>query len=303
MAHTLTRRAALALLSSAPLAACAAPSTRKSTGPTGSVASSTGPSLDPTGFADLEQKHDARLGVYAVNTASGVDLAYRADERFAYCSTLKSLLAGLVLQRADLPLDRRLRYRRADLVDYSPVTEKRVRTGLTVRETLDAALRFSDNTAANLLFDQLGGPAAVQAGLRAIGDDVTHVDRRETELNEARPGDIRDTTTPRALAASLRAFAVDDALPADRRALLNDWMARNTTGDALIRAGAPEGWRVEDKTGAGRYGTRNDVAVLRPPSGAPVVLAVMTRKPDADAGYDDALVAAAARLVSEALTG
>jgi beta-lactamase class A len=172
---------------------------------------------------------------------------------------------------------------------------------MTRRELADAAVRFSDNTAANLLLADLGGPAGLRTALEAVGDDVTRPARDEPSLNEATPGDVRDTSTPRAMAATLQAFAVEDALAEPDRALLNDWLRRNTTGDALIRAGTPEGWVVGDKTGTGGYGTRNDIAVITPPGRAPIVLAILSDKGRADAEPDDDVIARAAREVLEVL--
>lgn len=257
---------------------------------------------DLAAFGDLEDEFDARLGVLAVDTGSGRVLEHRADERFAYASTIKALLAGVVLgATTDDQLDELVTFSEADLVTYSPVTQDQVATGMTRRELADAAVRFSDNTAANLLLADVGGPAGLQAALRAVGDDVTRPARTETALNEAVPGDPRDTSSPRAMAAGLRAYAVDDALQAPDRALLNGWLQNNTTGDDLIRAGTPDGWVVGDKTGSGGYGTRNDIAVITPPGRAPIVLAVLSDKVRADAEPDDELIAQAATVALEAI--
>jgi beta-lactamase class A len=173
---------------------------------------------------------------------------------------------------------------------------------MTLAELCDAAVRYSDNTALNLLLRELGGPSGLDAALQQVGDDVTQVSRTEPGLNTAVPGDPRDTTTPRALATTLRAYAVDgDAVQAEDRDQLADWLLRNTTGDALVRAGVPADWQVGDKTGSGAYGTRNDVAVLTPPGRAPIVLAVMSSKQDPDAERDDALIAEAARVAAAVL--
>ncbi|MDO8145713.1 class A beta-lactamase [Isoptericola sp. 178] len=250
---------------------------------------------------ELEAQFDARLGVVAVDTGSGKQVEYRADERFAYASTIKAPLAGVVLATTDdTELDQVVTFTEADLVAYSPVTQDRVATGMTRRELAEAAVRYSDNTAANLLLRDVGGPAGLRSALQAVGDDVTRPARDEPSLNEAVPGDVRDTTTPRAMAATLRAFAVGAALDTDDRDLFNDWLLGNTTGDDLIRAGTPAGWAVGDKTGTGGFGTRNDIAVVTPPGRAPVVLAVFSDKGQPDADPDDRLVAAAARQVLEA---
>ncbi|MFC3997581.1 class A beta-lactamase [Nocardiopsis sediminis] len=286
-----TRRAgiaAVAALTLAPLAACSAAQTA-------TPASQETTASPDAEFERLEEEFDARLGVYAVDTGSEEDVAYNADERFAYASTFKALAAGAVLEQNSLEeMEEVVTYTEEDLVDYSPITEEHVDTGMTLMELCDAAVRYSDNTAANLLFEELGGPAGLGAALAGIGDEVTHVDRIEPELNEATPGDIRDTSSPRAMATSLGAYTLGDVLPEDKSAILVDLLKRNTTGDALIRAGVPEGWVVGDKTGAGHYGGRNDIAVIWPPEGDPILMAVMTSRNEQDAEYQDALVAEAA---------
>lgn len=296
-----------AALGLVPLAACsttATPSAPASGRATSSApaAASPAPSAVDAGFRQLEAEFGARLGVYVVDTGSGRTVAHRADERFAYASTFKALAAAAVLDdTTTAELDQVVRYTGADLVAHSPVTKEHVDEGLTLRQLADAAVRFSDNTAANLLLRRLGGPNGFERRLRALGDEVTDPERTETALNEATPGDLRDTSTPRALATDLRAYAVGDALSAEDRALLTGWLRGNTTGDALIRAGVPAGWVVGDKTGAGGYGTRNDIAVVWPPDGDPVVLAILSSRVDRDARYDDALIARAARLAIAAL--
>ncbi|TYP87661.1 beta-lactamase class A [Blastococcus xanthinilyticus] len=253
-------------------------------------------------LAQLEAEFGARLGVFAVDTGTGRTVAHRADERFAFASTHKALSAAAVLDRTSpAELDELVPYAAADLVAHSPVTGQHAGAGLPLRDLLAAAVGQSDNTAANLLLARLGGPVGLERALRELGDDVTRADRTETELNEAVPGDERDTSTPRALAADLRAFLLDGALePADRD-LLTGWMRDTVTGATLIEAGVPAGWDVAAKSGAGGYGTRNDIAVVWPPDGAPIVLAVLSSRDTADAEHDDALVARAAAAVADAL--
>ncbi|CAL9334687.1 Beta-lactamase 3 [Streptomyces sp. enrichment culture] len=254
-------------------------------------------------LAEVEKRYDdARLGVYALDTGTGRTVTYRADERFAHCSTFKALAAGVLLKRAtDDQLDRVVSYDSSDLLEYAPVTSEHVDTGMRLSALVDAMLRYSDNTAANLILEELGGPGKVEAALRGLGDTTTSLDRVEPELNEATPGDVRDTSTPRALATDLRRLLLEDHLPEARRKMLGDWMARNTTGDPYIRAGVPSGWKVQDKTGAGGYGTRNDIAVVRPPDGAPIVVAVLSDRGAKDAASDDALIADATKAAVAAL--
>lgn len=253
-------------------------------------------------FRRLEQRYGARLGVEAIDTGTGRRVSHRADERFAFASTNKTFIAAAVLQSATTrDLDTVVRYGEEDLLDHAPIATRHVRDGMTVRALIDAALRTSDNTAANLLVERLGGPAAVQRFLRSIGDRTTSVDRVEPDLNTAVPGDRRDTTTPAAFARDLRSVLLGRALPDADRALLARTMRANTTGGPHIRAGVPAGWTVEDKTGSGSFGTRNDIAVIRPPGRAPIVLVLLTARTAEDADSQDALLADATRLAMRAL--
>jgi beta-lactamase class A len=253
---------------------------------------------------ELAAGSGGQLGVAALDTGSGRVIRHRADTRFPCCSTFKVLLAGAVLKRhAAEPglLQQRIRYTRGDLVSYSPVSDKHVDSGMSVGELCAAALQYSDNTAANLLMRRLGGPQAVTDFARSLGDKDFRLDRWETELNTAMPGDPRDTTTPAAMAASLRALALGDALPPAQRSQLQAWLRGNTTGGKRIRAGVPADWAVGDKTGSGDYGTTNDVAVLWPPGRAPIVLALYFTQPRQDAAWRDDILAEAARLVAQGL--
>ncbi|TQR47234.1 class A beta-lactamase [Paenibacillus popilliae] len=253
-------------------------------------------------FVQLEKKYDARLGVYAIDTGTNQTITYRSNERFAYASTFKALAAGVLLQKNSIEqLDKVITYTKDDLVEYSPITEKHVDTGMTLEELAEAAIRFSDNTAVNLFLKELDGPKGFEKALRQIGDQVTHADRYETELNEAVPGDIRDTSTPQALADDLKAFTLGNALPLDKRKLLTDWMRGNATGDKLIRAGVPKDWEVADKSGAGGYGTRNDIAIVWPPNRAPIIIAVLSSRDKKDAAYHNELIAEAAKVTMNAL--
>nr|WP_097328317.1 class A beta-lactamase [Actinoplanes atraurantiacus] len=249
-------------------------------------------------FGELERRFKARLGVYAVDTGNGRTLAHRADERFAHASTFKALLAAVLLRDlTDADLGRVVTYTQANLLEWAPVTSRHVATGMTVEALIDAAVRHSDNTAANLLLREVGGPAGLQRELRKINDRVTYVSRTEPSLNEATPGDQRDTSTPRALGTDLRRLVLGDDLPPPRRQKLAALLRGNTTGGPYIRAGVPAGWTVGDKTGGGGYGTRNDIAVVWPPTGSPLVIAVQSDRGVRDAASDDALIAEAAKAV------
>ncbi len=253
-------------------------------------------------FSQLEKKFDARLGVYAIDTGTNQTISYRSNERFAFASTYKALAAGVLLQKNSTEkLNEVVTYTKEDLVDYSPVTEKHVDTGMKLGEIAEAAVRYSDNTAGNILFHKIGGPKGYEKALRQIGDRVTMSDRLETELNEAIPGDNRDTSTAKAIATNLKDFTVGNALPDKKRNILTDWMRGNATGDKLIRAGVPKDWIVGDKSGAGSYGTRNDIAIVWPPNRAPIIIAILSSKDEKEATYDNQLIAEATEVIVNAI--
>ncbi|ROQ38479.1 beta-lactamase class A [Frondihabitans sp. PhB188] len=300
----------IALASSALLlAGCTAPPptagqtmATETTSASTTAAPTASPTADAAPFRALESRYSARLGVYAVDTGTGRTVEYRSGERFTFASTYKALAAGVLLKtQTDAELDAVVRYSASDLVDYSPVTEKHVASGMTVRAIIAAALQYSDNTAANLLLEQLGGPADLTSALRSLGDDVTNVDRTEPDVNTATPGDPRDTTTPAAIAGDLRGFVLGGTLSRTRAQELRDLLLGNTTGAPWIRAGVPAGWRVADKTGNASYGTRNDIAVVYPSTGDPIVLALLSDRGVEGAASDDDLLADATKAVVEQL--
>lgn len=253
-------------------------------------------------FAQIEDEFDAQLGVYAINTETNETIEYQPNERFAYASTFKALAAAILLKQNNLEdLEKVITYNEDDLVSHSPVTEKHVDSGMTLLEISEAAIRKSDNTAANFLLEAIGGPDNFEKALRDIGDDVTQSERYETELNEFSPENKRDTSTPKTMATNLKKVILSDYLPDNKRKLLSDWMTGNEAGDSLIRAGAPSEWTVLDKSGAGNYGTRNDIAVVKPPNKEPIVIAIMSRHDTEDAEYEDTLIAKAAEITLNAL--
>ena len=243
----------------------------------------------------VEDRLDARVGIAIYDEQTGKNWQYHADDRFPMTSTFKALACAGVLARVDAgeeDLDRVIMVRQSDLVTYSPVTEKRVGDpGMKLSEMCEAALSVSDNTAANAVLDSLDGPQGFTRFMRSIGDEVTRLDRRETGLNEAVPGDPRDTTTPNAIAAGLRKLVLGDVLTPASRQRLTDWLIGNKVGDALLRAGVPKDWRVADKTGGGGHGSRSIVAVMWPPHRKPVIAAIYITETDASFDARNAAIA------------
>jgi beta-lactamase class A len=274
-------------------------------GTTALPAHSAGPDARDS-LARLEEGMRGRLGVYALDTGTGSTLRYRADERFLLCSTGKTLTVAAVLRQSETQpglLDRVIDYGPSDVLAYAPVTSLHVTEGMTVAALCDAAITVSDNTAANLLVEMIGGPAAVTAFARTLGDDVTRIDRLEPDLNVTTPGDQRDTSTPEQMGRNLRTLVLGDALNDLSRQHFTDLLEANTTGDQTIRAGLPGDWTVGDKTGSGAQGESNDIAVAWPPRRAPLIIAVYTapRNPGMGADATHRVIAEAARVAVAAL--
>ena len=250
----------------------------------------------------IEADSGGRLGVCILDTASGRRIVHRADERFPMCSTFKLLAAAMVLKRVDdgqERLDRAIAIERAAILPHSPLTEPKVGGTMTMGALCEATITQSDNAAANLMLASFGGPAALTAYLRALGDPMTRLDRNEPSLNEAIAGDPRDTTTPAAMLGLARKLVLGDALKPGSRAQLRDWLLANKTGGQKIRAGLPAGWQVGDKTGGGAFGTNNDVAIVWPPGRRPILVAVYLTQTTAPLAQRDAALAAVAALIPD----
>jgi beta-lactamase class A len=229
-------------------------------------------------LAEIEAREGGRLGVFVRDTGGGATIERRADERFPMCSTFKLPAAAAVLKRADQGgerLDRIIAYGPSDLLEYAPVAKAHVvQGGMTLADLCAAAIDWSDNTAANLVLQTIGGPAGLTTFARALGDEVTRLDRNEPALNESLPGDPRDTTSPRAMAADMQKVLLGETLSDPSRRQLQTWLIGDKVGDKRLRAGLPPSWRIGDKTGSGERGSTNTIAILWPPDRAPLIATI-----------------------------
>jgi beta-lactamase class A len=253
----------------------------------------------------IEARIGGRVGVAALNTADGARRTHRAQERFAMCSTFKWALAASALnaaQNGGPQLDQVVRYNQSDMLSHAPVTSQHLERGwMTVEELCAAAVVTSDNPAANLLLELQMGPEGFTRFLRANGDGVTRLDRTELALNENLPGDPRDTTTPDAMARTLKRFLLEDGvLNAENREKLIGWMETSTTGLSRLRAGLPASWRVGDKTGTSGavHNATNDVAIAWPSNGAPIVITCYLSESTVESDARNAAPAEIARIIA-----
>ena len=257
-------------------------------------------------LAKIETESGGRLGVAVLDTGSGALAGHRIDERFPMCSTFKALAAAAILTRVDAgkeQLGRRVPVEQKDILAYAPVTRQHVGQEMSVAELCDAMVTLSDNSAANILLASMDGPSSISSLARSLGDEITRLDRIEPDLNEAAPGDPRDTTTPGTMAKNLKALATGNVLSAASRDQLIAWLVGCKTGDAKLRAGLPKGWRVGDKTGSGNRGSSNDVAVIWPDGHAPVIVTSYLTETAAPDDRRNATHAAVGRLVAAVLAG
>jgi beta-lactamase class A len=294
MRNELNRRVFLGVGAASIAAACASHTT--------SAARAAAPvAAERDRFREVEAKIGGRVGAFALDTGSGQSLMHRADERFAMASTFKWLLAAALLARVDsgeFSLDREITYGPADVLEYAPVVREHLARGqMSIAELASAAVELSDNSAANLLLALLGGPASVTRFARQLGDVSTRLDRNEPTLNTNLPGDLRDTTTARAMALDLRAVVTQNVLSQSSRARLTAWLEGCRTGAERLRAGIPAAWRFAHKTGSGENGAINDVVVAWPPGRAPIVIVVYLSESSATAAALAAAHAEIARAV------
>lgn len=253
-------------------------------------------------LSELEKYSQGRLGVALINTKDNSQITYRGEERFAMASTSKVMAVAAVLKESEKQarlLDKNITIKKSDLVAYSPITEKHLVTGMSLAQLSAATLQYSDNTAMNKILDYLGGPTKVTQFARSINDVTYRLDRKEPELNTAIHGDPRDTTSPIAMARSLQALTLGDALGLSQRQQLVTWLKGNTTGDHSIKAGLPKHWTVGDKTGSGDYGTTNDIAVIWPENHAPLILVVYFTQQEKDAKNRKDIIAKATEIVTK----
>ncbi len=259
------------------------------------VSASAEPIMDV--IRSLEFDLEARVGFYMHDMHNGNVIAYAENDRFPMNSTFKLLACGALLNRVEngkTNLTETVPLRGVEIVDYSPAIQDHIRAGhleVSFADTCRMMLSVSDNTAANIVLTELGGPEGLTSFLRSIGDQVTRLDRWETALNEAVPSDPQDTTTPRAIAHSVQHMILGDALSPASRATLREWLADHRVADALFRSALPLNWSIDDRTGAGGFGSRSIVAVFYPPDRNPIITSLFITETDADFDTRNAAIA------------
>ncbi|MEO1222143.1 MAG: class A beta-lactamase [Pseudomonadota bacterium] len=241
----------------------------------------------------IEGEANGTLGAEFLDINSGQSVGINRDDRFGHASSFKLSLAAFLLARhaaGGIDADKLVRWDESDMMRPSAFTRARIDTGATLRELARATQTTSDNPAANIILRELGGPAALTGFWRSLGDEVSRLDRYEPEVNLVPPTEVRDTTTPSAMARTVSKLVYGDALPAAERAELKGWMIDTSTGLRRIRSALPEDWLAGDKTGTGLTpgtgGTYIDIGFVEPPQRGPLVFAAYWRPAGTDSSYD-----------------
>ncbi|HIB4710773.1 TPA: SCO family class A beta-lactamase [Klebsiella pneumoniae] len=254
-------------------------------------------SIDDT-VKQVETTLGAKVGIAVLDTGSQRAWFHRADDRFPMASTSKALTCAALLDKGQSFMNKEALIKKADLDEYAPVTSGIVGKKVSAADLCSITMRTSDNTAVNKVLEILGGPQAVTAYLRKTGDNITRLDRNEPDLNEGTPGDVRDTTTPRAILETLNKLVLGTTLGSDERKQLTTWLESNEVGDPLLRAGVPSDWRVADRTGAGGNGTRGVIAVMWPPKHAPIIAAIYITQTKATMEERNAAIASIGKAIA-----
>ncbi|MEP4032764.1 class A beta-lactamase [Roseibium polysiphoniae] len=253
---------------------------------------------------EIEKRHDARIGIAVLDDKTGTAWSYKGDVRFPLNSTFKAFACAALLAQVDegtTDPNKSVQIKRADIAPYSPVTKKQIGKTMTYLGLCNAAVTISDNTAANYILEEIGGPAGLSAFLRKLGDKETRLDRWEPELNNVPAGELRDTTTPLAAATTLKTLLLGGPLSANSRKQLTDWLVANKVGDTLLRAGLPQRWKIGDKTGADAKKSRGDIAVIWPRPDRAVFVAVYLDEAHVDMSRRNAAIAEIGRALTKAL--
>lgn len=274
-------------------------------------------SLQRTLARYAEEARPGTLGISVTDLQSGRTWRVNAAEAFPLMSVFKAPLGVTVLSRSDrgiLSLRQPVRITRADLMTAGlsqiAATFHGTEETFTAGQLLEAAVSHSDNTAADVLLELVGGPGAVTAFLRDHGIRGMRVDRGEDEIAqefqvsaeqkteeskqspaardarlrrgyEAYLEDPRDRATPDAAVEFLEKLWQGKLLSPDSTRLMLGLLYGQTIPDRL-RAGVPAGVRFADKCGTsysvdGMTAAFNDIGILTWPDGHTVILAVFLR--------------------------
>ena len=213
-------------------------------------------------LSSLVASKSADVGIAALDLNTGEMVSMKGDTPFPMASTVKVAIAALYLSQ----------------VDHGQKTLDDTIKGVPVRTWMNKMLIHSDNRAADVLFNDVGGPAAVHHWLVANGVKGVRVDRTIAQLlaDKRDLWDRRDSSTPTAMVDLLRRIYKAELISPASRDYLLSVMAKCQTGRNRMKWLLPTGTAVEHKTGT-LNGLADDAGFITMPDGHRIAVAIFTR--------------------------
>ena len=258
-------------------------------------------------IAQLADGSDGRIGVAAIDLATGEQVSILGDQRFPMASTSKIAIAATFLEGVDqgrwsltseFPLLWAVRSQRFSTA-VAPVREGEY---MPAHQLIDLMITRSSNPATDALLAAVGGPQAVndwarRAGLTdfSLDRDIATLVRDDREFDPTYHIDMRDSATPETMVRLLAGIYQGDWLSAESRHVILDAMERCRTGRRRIPAMMPEGVTVAHKTGTlNRLAA--DIGIMHMPDGRAVALAIYVTGQSASQAHENANKAEARRM-------
>jgi beta-lactamase class A len=258
-------------------------------------------------LASVAPADQGRIGVAAIDLATGRTVAVLGDQPFPMASTSKIAIVATFLDGVD-----RGKFKLTDQFPLMvPVPSGKystavapVRPGqlMSAQSLIELAITRSDNQATDALIAAVGGPAAVNRWLRQssisgmrLDRDIATLVRDDGEVNPATTIDARDSATPLAMTRLISGLYRGEWLSPASRAVLIGAMERCETGKRRIRGMLPEGTLVAHKTGT-LSNTASDVGIIHTPDGRALVVAIYVTGQGGKRGRDDRIATIARTL-------
>ncbi len=236
-------------------------------------------------IAQLADGSKGRIGVAAIDLATGKEIMVLGDQHFPMASTSKIAVAAAYLEMveqnrysltSEFPLLIPVRSAK-----YSSAAAP-VRKGnyMQAVDLIEIMITRSSNPATDALLKAVGGPAKVNDWMRrqgitefSINRDIATLVRDDGEFDPASHIDKRDAATPRAMVQLLQGLYQGKFLSAESRNVILGAMSRTRTGTRRIPALMPEDAAVSHKTGS-LNNTSSDIGIIEAPDGRAIAVAI-----------------------------
>ncbi len=236
-------------------------------------------------IALLADGEKGRIGVAAIDLATGQDISVLGNQRFPMASTSKIAIAATFLDGVDRgrwSLDDQYALRIP--VRSTPFSTKiapvRHGTMMSARDLIEIMITRSSNSATDAMLAAVGGPKAVNDWVRRAGiedfqldRDIATLVRDDGEFDPSAYIDLRDSATPRAMVALLTGLYQGRWLEPESRDVIIGAMERCRTGTRRIPARLPATVQVAHKTGS-LNNTSSDIGIIQAPDGRAIAVAI-----------------------------